>query len=115
MVETRDYKFGTLVLVITLALSLVFVGLVFWASQGDQGYYADGLAPSGWYHQRSYIEQSYVTEENTIFLPICDHPYLGPLHGTWHLTPNVHFPEPGGYNLRVENGIIVEVVLREKG
>jgi len=113
ILECRDYKFGAIVLMVALALSLSFIGLVAWAIQGDIGYYVDGIGPNGWYHQKEGISLSQINNR-TLFLPICGHDYLGPLHGFWTLGSNVNITESGWYNLHVQNGTIDEVVLREK-
>lgn len=70
-------------------------------------------APDGWYRQREGISLSQVSEGH-LFLPICGHSYLGPLHGYWKLSCDVNITESGWYNLRLQNNTIVEAVLREK-
>lgn len=64
------------------------------------------FAPDGWYHQRSYVQQSDLINNGTmIFFPICDHSYLGPLHGTFKITCNL---TEGRYDFHVVNNVIVE-------
>ena len=70
-------------------------------------YYLD-TAPDGWYHQRSYITNFSIYNNGTeIFFPVCDHDYLGPLHGFFRVADGVVFGE-GRSDIKIINNIIVE-------
>lgn len=70
-------------------------------------YYRD-TAPDGWYHQRSYIANFSIYNNGTeVFFPVCDHDYLGPLHGFFKVADGVVFEE-GRYDIKIVNNIIVE-------
>lgn len=84
-------------------------------------YWRDG-APNGWYHQRSYVTvSSNYTDYNgnpisdlsqnatMIYFPVCDHAYLGPLHGNFKIT--CQLTENGRYDFHIVNNVIVEAKL----
>lgn len=75
-----------------------------------KGYYRDS-APDGWYHQRQSISQYNLQNNGTeVFFAMCDHSYLGPLHGTFKVASGVSFGDGGRFDLRLKGNVIVEAV-----
>jgi hypothetical protein len=71
-------------------------------------------APNGVYTQKDW--GSYDNQTNTWYFAICDHDYLGPLHGAWQVANNTWVPiwKTGVYPidarliLTLENNTIVK-------
>lgn len=94
--------------VVLITVFILSVGAVYY--QGYVGDYWRDSAPDGWYHQRSYVSSyDIINNGSEVFFPICDHSYLGPLHGCFKVASGVALSE-GRFDFRVVNNVIVEAV-----
>lgn len=110
--------FMAMAVVSVFLLALVVPILQIYANGDDpfRPYYRDS-APDGWYHQREGIgPYNYVN--GSVSFALCDHSYLGPLHGTFKVSNSLQimgFFEGNTsklYDLRIENNIIVDARTR---
>lgn len=107
-------------------VTIVFIPLLNGEDIFSGPYYQAGTTPDGIYRQRSYVVtnttvykdgelSSYSDVENrTVFFPMCDHAYLGPLHGFYKIADGVDFGTGGRFDIKVINQEITAVWCYER-
>ena len=126
MIVENEYKpkskktgllyYGIIIVVFFLVTALIVSQMI--NSLGVNHYWGPGSntevfgAPDGVYKQKDWGSFDNATLQWTFAM--CDHDYLGPLHGSWKAAPDVSFldwhdyPEDSSLFLRLENNIIIE-------
>ncbi len=102
-----------------LVAIVLMAGITFFYNPEKYGrlfvpYYRDS-APDGWYHQKEGIgTYNYDKINGVVCFALCDHSYLGPLHGTFRVSDDLiakgvfEGNESRQYDLYLENNIIVD-------